>query len=100
MKAKLNWQTFTTNAIATFLGVELSVKYNGKGKFEATVYVKGRRPEKDHTFSTLKDGMEWCEQTLQRWIDASFDPVLESVESPLKDTDLRQVAEYSTNQNY
>lgn len=82
MKAKLDWQTFTTNAIATFLGVELSVKYNGKGKFEATVYVKGHRPEKDHTFSTLKDGMEWCEQTLQRWINASF----ESVSEPLSDT--------------
>ena len=84
MKAKLNWQTFTTNAIATFLGVELSVKYNGKGKFEATVYVKGRRPEKDHTFSTLKDGMEWCEQTLQRWIDASFDTVSEPLSDTLK----------------
>ena len=77
MKAKLDWQTFTTNAVATFLGVELSVKYNGNGKFEATVYIKGRRPEKDHTFSTLKDGMEWCEQTLQRWINASFEPVSE-----------------------
>ena len=82
MKAKLDWQTFTTNAIATFLGVELGVKYNGNGKFEATVYVKGRRPEKDHTFSTLKDGMEWCEQTLQRWINASF----ETVSEPLSDT--------------
>ena len=99
MKAKLDWQTFTTNAIATFLGVELSVKYNGNGKFEATVYVKGRRPEKDHTFSTLKDGMEWCEQTLQRWIDASFEKNLDSVESPPQDMDLSQVAEYSTNQN-
>ena len=77
MKAKLDWQTFTTNAIATFLGVELSVKYNGNGKFEATVYVKGRRPEKDHTFSTLKDGKEWCERTLQRLIDESFEPVSE-----------------------
>ena len=77
MKAKLDWQTFTTNAVATSLGVELSVKYNGNGKFEATVYIKGRRPEKDHTFSTLKDGMEWCEQTLQCWINASFEPVSE-----------------------
>lgn len=84
MKAKLDWQTFTTNAIATFLGVELSVKYNGNGKFEATVYVKGHRPEKDHTFSTLKDGMEWCEQTLQRWINASFEPASEPLSDTLK----------------
>lgn len=84
MKAKLDWQTFTTNAIATFLGVELSVKYNGNGKFEATVYVKGRRPEKDHTFSTLKDGMEWCEQELQRWINASFEPASEPLADTLK----------------
>ena len=84
MKAKLDWQTFTTNAIATFLGVELSVKYNGNGKFEATVYVKGHRPEKDHTFSTLKDGMEWCEQTLQRWINASFEPAREPLSDTLK----------------
>lgn len=82
MKAKLDWQTFTTNAIATFLGVELGVKYNGNGKFEATVYVKGRRPEKDHTFDTLDDGKAWCEQTLQRWINASF----ETVSEPLSDT--------------
>ena len=73
MKVKLDWHTFISNATATFLGVELSVKYNGNGKFEATVCVKGRRRETDHNFSTLKDGMEWCEQTLQRWIDASFE---------------------------
>lgn len=84
MKAKLDWQTFTTNAIATFLGVDLSVKYNGNGKFEATVYVKGSRPEKDHTFSTLKDGMEWCEQTLQCLIDGSFEPVSEPLADTLK----------------
>ena len=33
--------------------------------------------DKDHTFDTLDDGKAWCEQTLQRWINASFEPVSE-----------------------
>lgn len=82
MKPIIKWQTHTTEATAKVLGVELSVKSNGKGKFESTVYCSGMRPEKDHTFDTLDDGKAWCEQTLQRWINASFEPVSE----PLADT--------------
>ena len=82
MKPIIKWQTHTTEATAKVLGVELSVKSNGKGKFESTVYCSGMRPEKDHTFDTLDDGKAWCEQTLQRWINASFEPVSE----PLSDT--------------
>lgn len=82
MKPIIKWQTHTTEATAKVLGVELSVKSNGKGKFESTVYCSGMRPEKDHTFDTLDDGKAWCEQTLQRWINASFKPVSE----PLADT--------------
>ena len=82
MKPIIKWQTHTTEAAAKVLGVELSVKSNGKGKFESTVYCSGMRPEKDHTFDTLDDGKAWCEQTLQRWINASFKPVSE----PLTDT--------------
>ena len=82
MKPIIKWQTHTTEATAKVLGVELSVKSNGKGKFESTVYCSGMRPEKDHTFDTLDDGKVWCEQTLQRWINASFEPVSE----PLADT--------------
>lgn len=77
MKPIIKWQTHTTEATAKVLGVELSVKSNGKGKFESTVYCSGMRPEKDHTFDTLDDGKAWCEQTLQRWINASFEPVSE-----------------------
>ena len=77
MKPIIKWQTHTTEATAKVLGVELSVKSNGKGKFESTVYCSGIRPEKDHTFETLDDGKAWCEQTLQRWINASFEPVSE-----------------------
>ena len=77
MKPIIKWQTHTTEATAKVLGVELSVKSNSKGKFESTVYCSGMRPEKDHTFDTLDDGKEWCEQTLQRWINASFEPVSE-----------------------
>ena len=77
MKPIIKWQTHTTEATAKVLGVELSVKSNGKGKFESTVYCSGMRPEKDHTFDTLDEGKAWCEQTLQRWIDASFEPVSE-----------------------
>lgn len=82
MKPIIKWQTHTTEAAAKVLGVELSVKSNSKGKFESTVYCSGMRPEKDHTFETLDDGKAWCEQTLQRWINASFEPVSE----PLADT--------------
>ena len=82
MKPIIKWQTHTTEATAKVLGVELSVKSNGKGKFESTVYCSGMRPEKDHTFDTLDDGKAWCEQTLQRWINASFKPASE----PLADT--------------
>ena len=82
MKPIIKWQTHTTEATAKVLGVELSVKSNGKGKFESTVYCSGMRPEKDHTFDTLDDGKAWCEQTLQRWINASF----ETVSEPLSDT--------------
>lgn len=82
MKPIIKWQTHTTEATAKVLGIELSVKSNGKGKFESTVYCSGMRPEKDHTFDTLDDGKAWCEQTLQRWINASFEPVGE----PLSDT--------------
>lgn len=82
MKPIIKWQTHTTEATAKVLGVELSVKSNGKGKFESTVYCSGMRPEKDHTFDTLDDGKAWCEQTLQRWINASFEPASE----PLSDT--------------
>ena len=82
MKQIIKWQNHTTEATAKVLGVELSVKSNGKGKFESTVYCSGMRPEKDHTFDTLDDGKAWCEQTLQRWINASFEPVSE----PLSDT--------------
>ena len=77
MKPIIKWQTHTTEATAKVLGVELSVKSNSKGKFESTVYCSGMRPEKDHTFDTLDDGKAWCEQTLQRWINASFEPVSE-----------------------
>ena len=77
MKPIIKWQTHTTEATAKVLGVELSVKSNSKGKFESTVYCSGMRPEKDHTFDTLDEGKAWCEQTLQRWIDASFEPVSE-----------------------
>ena len=77
MKQIIKWQTHTTEATAKVLGVELSVKSNGKGKFESTVYCSGMRPEKDHTFDTLDEGKAWCELTLQRWIDASFEPVSE-----------------------
>ena len=77
MKPIIKWQTHTTEATAKVLGVELSVKSNSKGKFESTVYCSGIRPEKDHTFDTLDDGKAWCEQTLQRWINASFEPVSE-----------------------
>ena len=77
MKPIIKWQTHTTEATAKVLGIELSVKSNGKGKFESTVYCSGIRPEKDHTLDTLDDGKAWCEQTLQRWIDASFEPVSE-----------------------
>ena len=77
MKQIIKWQTHTTEATAKVLGVELSVKSNSKGKFESTVYCSGMRPEKDHTFDTLDEGKAWCEQTLQRWIDASFEPVSE-----------------------
>lgn len=76
MKPIIKWQTHTTEATAKVLGIELSVKSNGKGKFESTVYCSGMRPEKDHTFDTLDDGKAWCEQTLQRWINASFDSVI------------------------
>ena len=76
MKPIIKWQTHTTEATAKVLGIELSVKSNGKGKFESTVYCSGIRPEKDHTFETLDDGKAWCEQTLQRWINASFDSVI------------------------
>lgn len=82
MKPIIKWQTHTTEATAKVLGIELSVKSNGKGKFESTVYCSGMRPEKDHTFDKLDDGKAWCEQTLQRWINASFEPVSE----PLSDT--------------
>ena len=82
MKPIIKWQTHTTEANAKVLGVELSVKSNSKGKFESTVYCSGIRPEKDHTFDTLDDGKAWCEQTLQRWINASFEPISE----PLSDT--------------
>ena len=82
MKPIIKWQTHTTEATAKVLGVELSVKSNGKGKFESTVYCSGMRPEKDHTFDTLDDGKAWCEQTLQRWINASFEPASE----PLSET--------------
>lgn len=82
MKPIIKWQTHTTEATAKVLGIELSVKSNGKGKFESTVYCSGIRPEKDHTLDTLDDGKAWCEQTLQRWINASFKPVSE----PLSDT--------------
>lgn len=81
MKPIIKWQTHTTEATAKVLGIELSVKSNGKGKFESTVYCSGMRPEKDHTFDTLDDGKAWCEQTLQRWINASF----ETVSEPLSD---------------
>ena len=77
MKPIIKWQTHTTEATAKVLGVELSVKSNGKGKFESTVYCSGMRPEKDHTFDTLDECKAWCELTLQRWIDASFEPVSE-----------------------
>ena len=77
MKPIIKWQTHTTEATAKVLGVELSVKSNSKGKFESTVYCSGMRPEKDHTFDTLDEGKAWCEQTLQRWINASFEPVSE-----------------------
>ena len=77
MKQIIKWQTHTTEATAKVLGVELSVKSNSKGKFESTVYCSGMRPEKDHTFDTLDEGKAWCEQTLQRWINASFEPVSE-----------------------
>lgn len=79
MKPIIKWQTHTTEAAAKVLGVELSVKSNSKGKFESTVYCSGMRPEKDHTFETLDDGKAWCEQTLQRWINASFEPVSEQL---------------------
>jgi len=84
MKPIIKWQTHTTEATAKVLGVELSVKSNGKGKFESTVYCSGMRPEKDHTFDTLDDGKAWCEQTLQRWINASFEPVSEPLADTLK----------------
>lgn len=84
MKPIIKWQTHTTEATAKVLGVELSVKSNGKGKFESTVYCSGIRPEKDHTFETLDDGKAWCEQTLQRWINASFEPVSEPLSDTLK----------------
>ena len=90
MKPIIKWQTHTTEATAKVLGVELSVKSNGKGKFESTVYCSGMRPEKDHTFDTLDDGKAWCEQTLQRWINASFEPVSE----PLSDTLIEKLEEY------
>ena len=90
MKPIIKWQTHTTEATAKVLGVELSVKSNGKGKFESTVYCSGMRPEKDHTFDTLDDGKAWCEQTLQRWINASFEPVSE----PLADTLVEKLEEY------
>ena len=77
MKPIIKWQTHTTEATAKVLGVELSVKSNSKGKFESTVYCSGMRPEKDHTFDTLDEGKAWCEQTLQRWTNASFEPVSE-----------------------
>ena len=84
MKPIIKWQTHTTEATAKVLGVELSVKSNGKGKFESTVYCSGMRPEKDHTFDTLDDGKAWCEQTLQRWINASFEPVSDPLADTLK----------------
>ena len=84
MKPIIKWQTHTTEATAKVLGVELSVKSNGKGKFESTVYCSGIRPEKDHTFETLDDGKAWCEQTLQRWINVSFEPVNEPLADTLK----------------
>lgn len=84
MKPIIKWQTHTTEATAKVLGVELSVKSNGKGKFESTVYCSGIRPEKDHTLDTLDDGKAWCEQTLQRWINASFEPVSEPLADTLK----------------
>ena len=79
MKPIIKWQTHTTEATAKVLGVELSVKSNGKGKFESTVYCSGIRPEKDHTFDTLDEGKAWCEQTLQRWINASFEPIKQEI---------------------
>lgn len=88
MKPIIKWQTHTTEATekatAKVLGIGLSVKSNGKGKFESTVYCSGMRPEKDHTFDTLDDGKAWCEQTLQRWINASFEPVSEPLADTLK----------------
>ena len=84
MKPIIKWQTHTTEATAKVLGIELSVKSNGKGKFESTVYCSGMRPEKAHTFDTLDDGKAWCEQTLQRWINASFEPVSEPLADTLK----------------
>ena len=84
MKPIIKWQTHTTEATAKVLGIELSVKSNGKGKFESTVYCSGMRPEKDHTFDTLDDGKAWCEHTLQRWINASFEPVSEPLSDTLK----------------
>ena len=92
MKPIIKWQTHTTEATAKVLGIELSVKSNGKGKFESTVYCSGIRPEKDHTFETLDDGKAWCEQTLQRWINASFEPVSE----PLADTQPTEATELLT----
>lgn len=92
MKPIIKWQTHTTEATAKVLGVELSVKSNGKGKFESTVYCSGMRPEKDHTFDTLDDGKAWCEQTLQRCINASFEPVSE----PLSDTQPTEATERLT----
>lgn len=84
MKPIIKWQTHTAGATAKVLGIELSVKSNGKGKFESTVYCSGMRPEKDHTFETLEDSKAWCEQTLQRWINASFEPVSEPLADTLK----------------
>lgn len=81
MKPIIKWHTHTTEATAKVLGIELSVKSNGKGKFESTVYCSGMRPEKDHTFDTLDDGKAWCEQTLQRWINASFEPISEPTDA-------------------
>ncbi len=95
MKPIIKWQTHTTEATAKVLGVELSVKSNGKSKFESTVYCSGMRPEKDHTFDTLDDGKAWCEQTLQRWINASF----ETVSEPLSETLIEKLEQVISEHN-
>lgn len=96
MKPIIKWQTYPTNASARWLGVELSVKSNEKGKFEATVYIAGQRPEKDHACDSLADGMAWCEKELNRFIGLNIEPstgifdLSKSAENPLQGIELSQ----------